>query len=370
MSLELSRTDRGRLADWIVIVGSLVAGLALAWPLSRVLPLALIDFQHYYQASRLIWQGENPYGSIEFFAPPWLAVFLAPFLLLPIKFASAVWVMICLMSVGMTALLSEQWLGVPRRPVARLTVLALLMLTPAALFVYITGQLSAIVALGALVAGSEIVRRGPPVRPWLIAVGLALTTVKPNIIWLPGLLIALEVLRRRDWPTVATCAGLIALLAALSFVWVPNWPVSLLAAWQGGAYRGGAGLVAAGYVGLPELGVPVWVFAPLLLYVFWHWWQTGLSLRVLALAFSVCLLVTPYSRSYDHVILIFPSIACLAAPGGITRRLAIALMIAAWLAPLLTLAVLAPVFTSLALLGAFPALRRATGLASITVPSA
>jgi hypothetical protein len=370
MLVRYSRTHRDRRTDWMVIVGSLVASLALAWALARVLPLALIDFQHYYQAARLIWQGQNPYGSIEFFAPPWLAVFLAPLLLLSITFASAVWVLICVMSIGMMALLSEQWLGVPQRAVARVGGLALLMLTPAAWFVYITGQLSAIVALGALVAGGEIVRRGPPARPWLIAVGLVLTTFKPNIIWLPGLLVALEVLRRRDWRTIATSAGLLALLAALSFVWVPNWPASLLAAWQGGAYRGGVGLVAAGYVGLPELGVPLWVFAPLLLYVIWRWWQTGPSLRVLALAFSACLLVTPYSRVYDHVILIFPSIACLAAPSGITRRLTIVLMITAWLAPLMNLAVLAPVFSSLAVLCTFPALRRAPGPASIAVPNA
>ncbi len=42
MSVEFGRTDRGRLAGWIVILGLMVAGLDLAWALSRVLPLALI----------------------------------------------------------------------------------------------------------------------------------------------------------------------------------------------------------------------------------------------------------------------------------------------------------------------------------------
>lgn len=138
------------------------------------------------------------------------------------------------------------------------------------------------------------------------------------------------------------------------------WVVALgaaLAAWQGGAYRGGAGLVAAGYVGLPELGVPTWIFAPLLAYVAWRWWRDGLGVRVLALAFAVGLLVTPYSRSYDEVVLILPSMACLAAPAGPRHWLSPALMILAWIVPLFSLPVLAPILMTIAVLlaGSTPA---------------
>jgi hypothetical protein len=340
-------------------LAALLLGLALAWLLSRVLPLALIDFQHYDQASHLIWQGQDPYGVIEFFAPPWLAIFLAPLLPLPIKLASAVWVMVCLASIGASAMISQQWLAAPRRPWARLGSLVFMLLTPAALFVYITGQLSGIVGLAALVAGGEFIRPDCAPRRWVLAVALAVTTVKPNIIWLPAALITLQVVRQRDWRAIVACVVVLGALAALSFARLPVWPASLLAAWQGGAYRGGVGLAAAGYIGLPELGVPAWLFGPLLAYLFWQWWREGLSVRVLALAFAVGLLVTPYSRSYDQVVLILPSMACLAIGGGFKRWLCPALLLLAWIAPLLTLAVLAPVFASMAALLAFAALRPA-----------
>lgn len=360
MSADLSGINRGRPDNWKVIVASLVVGLALAWALSRVLPLALIDFQHYYQASHLIWQGLDPYGAIEFFAPPWLAVFLAPLLPLPIKLASAIWVVLCLASIGASAVLSQQWLDTPRQPWARLGSLAYMLLTPAALFIYITGQLSAVVTLAALVAGGNFVRPGRAPRRWVLALALAVITTKPNIIWLPAVLTALQVARQRDWHAVAACAVVLGALVMVSFVRLPNWPASLVAAWQGGAYRGGVGLVAAGYIGLPDLGVPMWVFGPLLVYLCWQWWREGLSVRVLALACAVGLLVTPYSRSYDQVVLILPSMACLASTGGFKRWVCLALMLLAWMAPLLTLAVLAPVLASMAMLLAFPALRPAT----------
>ena len=177
-------------------------------------------------------------------APPWLALFLAPLLPRPIKLASGLWVITSLASVAATTLLAQRWLGLPHRPWARLVSLVLMILTPAALFVYITGQLSALVVLAALVAGGELLRPAP--RPWLLAIALASTTFKPNIIWLPTALVGLQLLRRREWRSVAACAGLLAGLAAISFAWLPGWPGALLAAWQGGAYRGGAGLVAAG----------------------------------------------------------------------------------------------------------------------------
>lgn len=330
-----------------------LVSLALGWLLSQVLPLALIDFQHYYQASRLIWQGQNPYGIIEFFAPPWLALILAPLLLLPIKLASGLWVIACLASIAAATLLAQRWLGAPRHAWARVASLVFMMLTPAALFVYITGQLSALVVLAALLVGGELLRSEP--RPWLLAIGLAVAAFKPNIIWLPTALAGLQMVRLRLWRSGAACAGLLAILAAVSFAWLPGWPGALLTAWQGGAYRGGAGLVAAGYLGLPELGVPTWVFAPLLAYVVWLWWRDGLSVRVLALAFAVCLLVTPYSRSYDDVVLILPSMACLGALGGLRGWMSLTLMVMAWIAPLFTLAVLAPVCMTIAVLLAYSA---------------
>src|SRR5262249_35906769 len=104
----------------------LVIGLALAWLLSRALPLTLLDFEHYVQPSPLLWQGQNPYGLVEFFAPPWLALLLAPLLPLPIKLASAIWILLTLAAIGATAGLSQQMAGAPRRRWARQASLVLM----------------------------------------------------------------------------------------------------------------------------------------------------------------------------------------------------------------------------------------------------
>ena len=92
---------------------------------------------------------------------------------------------------------------------------------------------------------------------------------------------------------------------------------------------GGVGLVAPGYIGLAELGASAWLFAPIIVYLLAYWWREGVSVRVLAQAFALCLLVTPYSRGYDDVVLILPSLACLAIPGGPRRWLGLVLVIAA-----------------------------------------
>ena len=103
MNTQIALPGRRNVANWAVVLVSLLMALVLAWLLSRVLPLDLIDFRHYEQASYLIWRGQNPYGVVEFFAPPWLAIFLLPLLPLPIKVASALWVMVCLASIGASA---------------------------------------------------------------------------------------------------------------------------------------------------------------------------------------------------------------------------------------------------------------------------
>lgn len=343
-------------AGWVALA-ILAAALALAWALSKVLPLALIDLGHYLQAARLIWQRASPYGAVEFFAPPWMALLLAPLLPLPIELASAIWILGALASVCAAALVALSWPGANLPPWARMAAVVLAALAPASLFVYITGQVSALVTLAAVLAGAELLRPRP--RAAVIALALVITTLKPNIVWLPAAFIVAELVRRRQWRVLLACAAAVGLLALFAFALLPGWPAALLTAWQGGAYRGGAGLVAAGYIGLADLGVPALVFLPLLTYACWRWWREGVSAPALALALAVCLVITPYSRAYDGVALIFPALACLSLARGRRRWLALVPVVLAWAAPALALAVLAPIFCALAVLIAFPAARAA-----------
>jgi hypothetical protein len=331
--------------------------VAAVFALSRVLPLALIDFEHYYQASHALWQRQNPYGVIEFFAPPWMALVLGPLLLLPLATASAAWVILLVVVMGGTAALSTAWLNYPLSPRTRLLVLALTVLAPSALFVYITGQVTGLVALAALLAAWLIATRRAERLPWLVAAALWLTLLKPHIVALLVLLCGLELLRRRAWRVLAWLACLCAAGALFGLALLPAWPSALWSAWRAGAYLGGPGLVAAGYRGLREVGVSWWLWLPLAGYVVYAWRQRGLTAYVAALALPVGLLLVPYHRAYDQVVLFLPVLSVFAFSRGhrVGRRwLARGLALAALVAPLAGLDITAPMLAAIAILLVVP----------------
>jgi hypothetical protein len=342
-------------------VGAREVGLAgllvvlLAITLAVRLDLHLVDFGHYYAAGRALWSGVNPYGSVEVFAPPWLAVVLAPWLIWPYPAAQMLWLLACVGSVVAAAWLSAAWLGIARRPPARVGVLFGAAVMPATLFMAVTGQLSGVVGAGVLAAGWALARApGARWSRWLAAAGLAAATLKPQVVVVPALICGLTLVRRRDWPGLAAAGAVLAGLAAAAWWMLPGWPLALWQAWAGGAYRGGEGLAAGGYFGLPELGVPLVVFAPAVAYAIWAWLRDGLTPHVMAAAFAGGLLVAPYTRSYDHVVLILAMLSTLRAWPGWRRRTAVGLALAGAVAPLLQIDVVAPVLVMLAVVVAAP----------------
>jgi hypothetical protein len=203
---------------WITLAAVVVAAV---YVLGQVLPICLLDFVHYYLASRALWQGHNPYGIIELFAPPWMALLLGPLLLLSPRMASAGWIVSMVGAIGGAAMLAVTWLEYPRRPRAKLAVLILGTLAPSALFVYITGHVTGLTGPAALLAawliGTGRVRR----YPWLVAAALLVTTLKPHIVAVLVLLCELELLRHRMWPVLTRLAALLAVGVTFSFVVLP-----------------------------------------------------------------------------------------------------------------------------------------------------
>jgi hypothetical protein len=334
---------------------------AAVYALYRSLPIALIDFEHYYAASRLLLQRQDPYGPVEFFAPPWLALLLAPLLLLPLRLAAAAWLLLLLAAVAFAAALAMAWLGFPRSPRPRLTLLVLAVLSPPAFFSYITGQVTPLVGLAALSAAWLIGTQREARNPWLTALALWLTLLKPHVVWLLALLCGLELLRRRAWRPLAWLAVLVALGAVSGFLLLPTWPQALWRAWRGGAYLGGPGLVAPGYLGLADLGLPAWLWLPLAGYVLYNWWRGGLTLYAAALALPAGLLLVPYHRSYDQVVLILPLLFALAqgsSAGPLRRWVALGLALAVVLVPLLGLSLAVPLLAAAAVLLVAPPLPR------------
>jgi hypothetical protein len=299
-----------------------------------------LDLRNYLAAAALILRRESPYGRVEFFAPPWMAALLAPLLALPLNLAGLLWTLLSTASVIGTAWIAVRWIGSPRSAAGRALIVAASALLPAALFVYVTGQASALVGLAA-VWMADLVRRGHLRAGWLLLAVLGVT-LKPHIVAFPAALCLLELIRRRAWKPLARVALGLAGVALLALAILPGWPSDLLGAWRSGDFRGGSsGLVSPGYFGLAELGLRPWIFIPLPLYALYRWWMGGLTLTTISLALGTGLVLTPYSRSYDYVLLILPLLALLLTRSR--RALGAAAGAAGLLLPLTNLSLLAPV---------------------------
>lgn len=330
----------------------LVAAALLVWLLAQFLPMAPLDLQNYLAATRMLVQRQNPYGQVEFFAPPWLALLLLPLVNLPLPVAAAVWLLLSVAAVAASVALAFRWLA-PRSRAQRLlftTIIPTVM--PAALYSYITGQLTPLVGTAVLASAWGISAQSGAALPVL---GLLFASLKPHVALLPVLLCLLELVRKRDRRTILTTALCAGILAGLATLWQPHWAASLIKAWAGQDYKGGApNLISPGYLGLRELGISPWLLIPLAAYTLLRWWRDGLAPHVLSLALPVNLLLIPYSRSYDHVLLILPLLYLAGLKTRRGRRLLATAMVAVFVLPLTPCAVLAPALAVIALLLAPP----------------
>jgi hypothetical protein len=316
--------------------------------LGPTLSLAPIDFCRFYAASKMILTGRSPYAQLPFFAPPWLAFLLSPLLLLPCSSAALAWILTnTALVIGSSHILGTL-AAVPKR--YRLPTALLTALLPYTVFAYITGQLS-IVALASCVLcawGLSTKHQGTAV------IGLVLATLKPHIVALPMLLVLLELVRRKQWSSLLTASAALLTLGIAAGTLVPAWPRALLASWTSGAFYE----PRRNLLGLAAFGVSAWPTYPLAGYALLLWWQRRLDLQILGLSAAVNLLIIPYSRSYDYVLLLLSLAAVWRAPPSPQRRIALSLAIAAQLLPLIRafipraglLEALAPALCTLALL--------------------
>ncbi|MCJ7566620.1 MAG: DUF2029 domain-containing protein [Anaerolineales bacterium] len=329
-----------------------VAAVALLAALAALPALRPIDFVHYTTATKMLLRGEDPYQAVEFFFPPWSVLFLGPFALLPPKIAAGAWLVLASFSQVLSGALTLRWYSrvIHRRMHAVAHVLPALL--PSALYSYVTGQITPVIGLAVLLA--LWVTSHTSVHPIILALLLGIATFKPHIVAIPASICLLELLRGRKWMHLVWLGVTFAALAGVGYAVLPNWASSLSNAWLGGAYRGGPGLVAKGYRGLIELGVPYWLLVPTLAYTLHAWAKDHLSTRVVAFAITAGVLLAPYTRSYDQVLLTFPAVLGLL---GITegKRLAGSLIVtSSLLLPLTPAWMLAPVITFIGLLILYP----------------
>ena len=333
---------------WLLVAVSVVVVL-IVWLVATSWNVRMLDLENYVSASRMLWLGEDPYGSVEFFAPPWLALCLFPLIVLPPKLAVAVWLFVNVLAVGGAVALSTRWLCVTGRLRRMFLMGALPVLIPGVLFCYVTGQIVPLVGLAMLFCAWRI---SSGMVNWIVAIGLLFATFKPHVVVLPVLICVLELIRRREWSGLLRIAVCMAVASVFAFAVLPDWPVSLIGAWVQGDYRGGRpGLVATGYWGLRELGIPLWAMLPLALYTVSLWWRRGLNAQVFSLALTTNLLLVPYSRRYDHVLLILPFLSLMRFGELHDYGILLLAILALFVAPVTKLFwVLTPVLMTLALL--------------------
>jgi hypothetical protein len=218
------RTRLRRLLVWTGLAGTLVVLVLCVIRLAAnpgVMPPA--DFAMYWAAGRLNAYGENPYSPERalalqreagrdlsdpflMYSPPWTLPLVMPFGLLPSRVGQLLWLLLHL-SV-MLCCADRVWLLYGGRPELRWLAWVLTAGFFPTLILLRMGQIGSLVLLG-VVGFLSFERRG---QLWLAGAAVALTAVKPHLVYLLWVALVLWALDRRRW-RVLLGAGLALLLA-------------------------------------------------------------------------------------------------------------------------------------------------------------
>lgn len=272
---------------------------------------------------------------------------MTPLIYFPYQVGSLVWIIFLVIA---NLLAVAAWIAYFAYPIdsrRRLILTTLFALAAPSLYVYVTGQVSSIafLCLTYLLLKMD--------RSWKgIATTITGITFKPHLSVLPLFLYLLESFRNRQISPIFRMSTTVFSLMVLSSYFYPNWLEEWLQALLKGDYRGGSGLVSAGYFGFREAGVPIWLLILPSLYVIFTWYKEGLTPYVLSFSLISNLLIIPYHRAYDYILL-YP--ACLLILAHSTKStFAIAAKFLALLSilviPLSPLVLLSPVSVLIALL--------------------
>ena len=268
------------------------------------------DFdQTFYPASRYALAGENPYTADyietdqgappDFFSPAWLLLILLPFGLFPLAIARALWT-IFLVGVTLVGIgLMRPWGFKGLRPFA-------LIALPWSLIGILFGQVTPLVFLGTIISIIELERQEKSRQNVAkLFIGFLLIGVKPQL----GLFVVIPMLLwmvwRRDKRLIPlTILGLIVLALALIVA-----PPSLLSQ----AIEGQRSIAPWWKSTLErELllwGWPLWIAYVVRLVViavmgYWAWQADSLSPVWWSAWLAAVLIITPYTRAYDGVLLL------------------------------------------------------------------
>jgi len=261
-----------------------------------------VDYGNYIRGIQLLLHGANPYGPVEFFAPPWIAFIFSPYFLLK---NPLFWQITCALFVfALLFILYTQMGKTLRDNKWSLLILAGLFFLPTTLFAITLGQLSSLIGFILTFLYIRLIQE--KVNKWDFAFGLILLSLKPHIVFLPVVILVLELIRRKLWSTLLIASITIIILAlASSITLYKDWLSAYLEAlFITRRYLGGQGLAASFYFNLASVGINYFVFIPHLLYAFMLWLRKGVSFYLFSFLMTLNFLLIPYSRQYDYIVLL------------------------------------------------------------------
>jgi hypothetical protein len=326
----LDRAGWIRLADGAALLATVLIGAAM---IAATLLWFGVDFRAFYAAGRLVANGQDPYdyeltvpilleisdsvGNAPFYYPPWFALLMVPFALLPYGIARVVWISCSLALWGASVWLVRDalrwhlwgW---------RLWLIVLSMLYML-VWVCIRSEQTGPLVFAAIALAFWAIERD---RPVVTGVALALALTKPQIVALGWLALLACVLTKRQWSATLSFAVTLAILVAVSSWAMPGWYANFVQSDYGlglGSMLDGPGNVIGKrltstfsdllwYAGVldPVAGI-VWAVVALCSIggLFLLWLDRASLAYTLAMALPLWFLITPYAMQYDYVVMTF-----------------------------------------------------------------
>jgi hypothetical protein len=292
--------------------------------------LGLGDYIAYWAAGRLNALGENPYSPEELLAlqqqqgwtnpwpnivyyPPWTLALLMPLGLLPFEVSRLIWLIINLALVGCCADALWKYFGGPVRWRFLAWLLALTFVPT--LVVLRMGQIGPVLLAGITIFLLAERRRWD----WLAGAALTLPAIKPHLVYLFGLGVALWAIDQRRWRILLSAAGASLAATAVALCANPaiveqyryalgNPPLQNITPTWGAMLRLLFGADATWLQFVPPLAGCIWLFFN------WkahrrHWsWQQQAPLLIL-----VSSLTTSYGAWIFDLVVLLPGLLQMAA---------------------------------------------------------
>lgn len=344
--------DKSERVKKILLVIIILVAIAFVTTIQSPLPehLTKIDFRAYWGASRLLANSENfsdpelmhqiQQQSTDVFEdetlmtwnPPWLLAWLLPFAVLPLDRSSWLWFLTNIVLIYSSVVLlwrvfcgnedSQRKIWIP----FILTFFYIPTLTT-----LLVGQITGIVLFG--LAGFLFFNQ----KHKLFASGafLALTTVKPQLVFVTLPILLLELIRQRRWRAIAGFLVPILIGTALVFLFRPTFVPEYIESMSGSALT--RRIVPTLPFVLSEatgMSLVQFIGAPVVLVVigWWYYRQRNNPIEMqdlLIVTLLLSMLFTPFAWSFDALVLILPLIrlAAWAVEGKFSRPVATTLMV-------------------------------------------